>query len=74
MVRYNPEFRQNEDQIGKILVPASDGAMIPVTVSYTHLSAYSRAYKSKLGRKQKSCRLSRRPDNARQCREAGINT
>ena len=26
MVRYNPEFRQNEDQIGKILVPASDGA------------------------------------------------
>lgn len=30
MVRYNPEFRQNEDQIGKILVPASDGAMIPV--------------------------------------------
>ena len=30
MVRYNPEFRQNENQIGKILVPASDGAMIPV--------------------------------------------
>lgn len=30
MVRYNEEFRQNEEQIGKILVPAMDGAMIPI--------------------------------------------
>ena len=37
------------------------------SVSYTHLlvSAYSRVYKSKLGRRQKSCRLSRRPGNVR---------
>lgn len=30
MVRYNPEFRQNEEEVGKILVPANDGAMIPI--------------------------------------------
>lgn len=30
MVRYNEEFRRNEEQIGKILVPAMDGTMIPI--------------------------------------------
>lgn len=30
MVRYKPEFRQNEQEIGKILVPAMDGSMIPI--------------------------------------------
>ncbi len=30
MVRYKPEFRQNEEEIGKILVPAMDGTMIPI--------------------------------------------
>ncbi|MCP9612583.1 efflux RND transporter permease subunit [Coprobacter tertius] len=30
MVRYKPEFRQNEEQIGKILVPAMNGKMIPI--------------------------------------------
>lgn len=30
MVRYNPTFRNNEESIGKILVPASSGAMIPI--------------------------------------------
>lgn len=30
MVRYEPEFRQNEEQIGKILVPTMNGSMIPI--------------------------------------------
>ena len=30
MVRYNEEFRRNEEEIGKILVPAMDGTMIPI--------------------------------------------
>ncbi|MSL92406.1 MMPL family transporter, partial [Escherichia coli] len=30
MVRYESSFRRGEDEIGKILVPARDGAMIPV--------------------------------------------
>lgn len=30
MVRYKPEFRQNEEEIGKILVPARNGTMIPI--------------------------------------------
>ena len=30
MVRYSPEFRRNEEEIGKILVPAMDGTMIPI--------------------------------------------
>ena len=30
VVRYKPEFRQNEEEIGKILVPAMDGTMIPI--------------------------------------------
>ncbi|WP_368350535.1 efflux RND transporter permease subunit, partial [Parabacteroides merdae] len=30
MVRYESSFRRSEDEIGKILVPARDGAMIPV--------------------------------------------
>lgn len=30
MVRYAEEFRRNEEEIGKILVPAKDGAMIPI--------------------------------------------
>ena len=30
MVRYKPEFRQNEEEIGKILVPTMNGTMIPV--------------------------------------------
>lgn len=30
MVRYKEEFRQNEDEIGKILVQAMDGTMIPI--------------------------------------------
>ena len=30
VVRYDKPFRQNEEQIGKIKVPASDGAMIPI--------------------------------------------
>ena len=30
MVRYKEEFRCNEDEIGKILVPAMDGTMVPI--------------------------------------------
>lgn len=30
MVRYEEGFRRNEEEIGKILVPASDGSMIPI--------------------------------------------
>ena len=30
MVRYKSEFRQDEEEIGKILVPTMDGAMIPI--------------------------------------------
>ena len=30
MVRYSEQFRQNEEEIGKILVPAMDGTMVPV--------------------------------------------
>lgn len=30
VVRYDKPFRQDEEQIGKIKVPASDGAMIPI--------------------------------------------
>lgn len=30
MVRYNEEFRRNEEEIGKILVLAMDGTMIPI--------------------------------------------
>ena len=30
MVRYKPEFRQDEEEIGKILVPTMDGTMIPI--------------------------------------------
>lgn len=30
VVRYDKPFRQDEEQIGKILVPTSDGSMIPV--------------------------------------------
>ena len=30
MVRYREEFRQNEDEIGKILVQAMDGTMVPI--------------------------------------------
>ena len=30
MVRYKPEFRQDEEEIGIILVPTMDGAMIPI--------------------------------------------
>ena len=30
MVRYKPEFRKNEEEIGKILVPAMNGTMIPI--------------------------------------------
>lgn len=30
MVRYKPEFRQDEEEIGKILVPTMDGAMVPI--------------------------------------------
>lgn len=30
MVRYKPEFRQNEEEIGEIRVPTMDGAMIPI--------------------------------------------
>ena len=30
MVRYNEVFRRNEEQIGKMLVPAMDGTMIPI--------------------------------------------
>ena len=30
VVRYKPEYRENEDQIGKILVPAMNGTMIPI--------------------------------------------
>ena len=30
MVRYSEEFRQNEEEIGKILVPAMDGTMVPI--------------------------------------------
>ena len=29
MVRYKPEYRQNEEEIGKILVPTMNGTMIP---------------------------------------------
>lgn len=29
-VRYEKDFRQNEEEISKILVPAADGAMVPV--------------------------------------------
>ena len=30
MVRYKPEFRQDEEEIGKIFVPTMDGTMIPI--------------------------------------------
>ncbi len=30
MVRYKPEFRQDEEEIGKILEPTMDGTMIPI--------------------------------------------
>lgn len=30
VVRYSPEFRKTEEEIGKILVPAMDGSMIPI--------------------------------------------
>ena len=30
MVRYSEQFRQNEEEIGKILVPAMDGTMMPI--------------------------------------------
>lgn len=30
MVRYKPEFRQDEEEIGKILVPTMNGTMIPI--------------------------------------------
>ncbi|WP_321436774.1 CusA/CzcA family heavy metal efflux RND transporter [uncultured Bacteroides sp.] len=30
VVRYSPQFRKTEDEIGKILVPAMDGSMIPI--------------------------------------------
>ena len=30
VVRYDKPFRENEEQIGKIMVPASDGTMIPI--------------------------------------------
>lgn len=30
MVRYNSQYRENEDEIGKILVPAMNGAMVPI--------------------------------------------
>ena len=30
MVRYSEQFRQNEEEIGKILVPAMDGTMVPI--------------------------------------------
>ena len=30
MVRYKPEYRQNEEEIGKILVPTMNGTMIPI--------------------------------------------
>jgi heavy metal efflux system protein len=30
MVRYKPQYRDNEEEIGKILVPAMDGSMIPI--------------------------------------------
>lgn len=30
IVRYKPEFRQDEEEIGKILVPTMDGTMIPI--------------------------------------------
>lgn len=30
MVRYNEDFRRNEEEIGKILVPAMDGTMVPI--------------------------------------------
>ncbi len=30
VVRYSEEFRQNEEEIGKILVPAMDGTMVPI--------------------------------------------
>lgn len=30
MVRYNENFRRNEEEIGKILVPAMDGTMVPI--------------------------------------------
>lgn len=30
VVRYDKPFRQDEEQIGKIMVPASDGSMIPI--------------------------------------------
>ncbi|KAB5365409.1 efflux RND transporter permease subunit, partial [Bacteroides salyersiae] len=30
MVRYKPEYRQNEEEIGKILVPTMKGTMIPI--------------------------------------------
>ena len=30
MVRYESAFRQSEDEIGKILVPARDGTMVPI--------------------------------------------
>lgn len=30
VIRYKPQFRQNEEEIGKILVPTSDGSVIPI--------------------------------------------
>lgn len=30
VVRYKPEFRQNEEEIGKIMVPTMNGTMIPI--------------------------------------------
>ncbi len=30
MVRYNSQYRENEEEIGKILVPAMNGAMVPI--------------------------------------------
>ena len=43
MVRYKPEFRQDEEEIGKILVPTMDGAMIPI-LSLIHISEPTRPY------------------------------
>lgn len=30
MVRYESSFRRSEEEIGKILVPARDGTMVPI--------------------------------------------
>lgn len=30
MLRYEPSFRRSEDEIGKILLPARDGSMVPI--------------------------------------------